>query len=307
MAEKIKCKGRFSDLTTLLNDALTIVKSENNRTIAVNEPDLSSACALIRDDIPNTDPKDPYFDSNVDILRDNIPSSGDNAVIHTVPLVSRVFSLNDELASKYARVIRSDNGNSEPDAPFVYLADWHKRLNLTRILQESRGISIKKSHSCKGRITLDDATVDLKDYKLFTKFGIGRTETDLVVPDAPYSLELYDPKGNMCLLVGFWYQTRSDGQRSMVVAHIQSPKGAELPGSDQGSQMGIVGLALAKIVAPKLGFDLVETYSAERHPMFKQFPDRKDRMKSQFVCIYDSSSKAHSGEGSRTTSYKIIL
>lgn len=311
----IKCEGRFNELTGELNTALDLVLSPEERLgSTVSCSSLNSADGLIADRLEALDAKDPYFQSNMDILRPNTLRIDGEAYMDLVPLVSRIYKLEDQLAKKYAVRLGAEGRIAD------VLGSWNKGLDLESMLGlglDSKLIAIKKEtvkdheKSKKGHeqpIKLSPEKASLKGYSLKTKFGIGRTDSDAVVPDAPYSIELYDPDKRLSLLVGFWYKSDPMEKKDiMVISQIQQPQKAQLPGDEKDPQMGIVGMEIAELVARQMGFGAIETYSADRHPMFMQFPDRKPRMKGEFTGYYDSSAKALGFTGTRSTYYKKVL
>ncbi len=307
----IKCEGRFNELTGELTEALELLLPPGlSRSVTPKE--LRDAYFLIANRLETIDPLDPYFQSNMDIIRPNSLHADADAHIDLVPLISRAFVMEESLPRGYLE--RQNCGSRMAGL----LGKWHKGLDLEEELDldlDSRRIAIRKEtvkdheKAKKGYeqpIRLAPDRAPLRGFSLRTKFGIGRTEADAVVPDAPYSIELFNPDKKPSLLVGFWYKHDPMEKKDvMVISQIQQPQKAQLPGND--SQMGIVGMEIAELVARQLGFGAIETYSADKHPMFMQFPDRKPRMKGEFTGYYDSSAKALGFTGTRSTYYKKVL
>ena len=310
----IKCEGRFNELTFNLNTALDLVFPADSRLEGiVTVKALQEATELVSDQLESFDLKDPYFQSNLDILRPNSLHTDEGAYVDLVPLVSRIYKLEDGLLEAYARRLGAKGHLAG------ILGRWNQGLDLDSELelgQETKRIAIRKEKVSehekvkKGReqpIRLSPDRVSLKGYSLKTKFGIGRTDSDVVVPDVPYSIELFDRAGKQALLVGFWYKNNPSAKGNekdiMVISQIQKPQVARLPGKEQGSQMGVVGMQLAELVAKAMNFGVIQTYSAEKHPMFMQYPERKPKMKGEFRGYYDTSAKALGFDGSRSTFY----
>lgn len=312
----IKCVGRFKDLTGELTTALEIASIEN----IVTEQSLKDVYLLINSSFKNMDVQDPYFNSSTDVLRPQpkfTASEGISEYIELVPLISREFKMDGQLVRNYAKALGAKDQLEE------ILGSWQNCLDLNKTLGlrlSERKIAFKREDVPQHKLAkkgqeqpcpLSAERASLDGYSLRTKFGVGGTDVDAVVPDAPYGIEVFDPQERLCLLVGFWYkQVENAGgqlEDAIVVSQIQQPQKANLPGADKGAQMGIVGLELAKIVAAGLGVKQVQTYSAETHPMFSQYPERKCRMKGEFTGYYDTSAKALGFQGSRSTFYTLKI
>jgi hypothetical protein len=310
----VNCKGRFMGLTGLVTTALETL--EPTRGI-VTTPVLREAYRIIGlEDLTSQDHQDRYFNGHKDVLRPCVQAlsldQDPEAYLALVPLVSRAFSIDQSLVDGY---VARQGGTSRVAQ---VLGKWHQSIDLDQELRlgmDEHVIGIKKgkpTSPTKGNsepgICLDPARVSLEGFSLRTKFGIGKVETDLVVPDAPFCIELYDLQERLGLVVGFWYQRdvtqTGKYQHKIVVSQIQQPQGAHLPGEKQDSQMGIVALELATMVARHMGVGSIRTYSAETHPLFLQHPERKGHLKGEFVCLYDSSAKALGFDGTRSTSYQ---
>lgn len=303
----IKCSGRFKDLTDELSDALPLVANGKN----INEQVLKETHSFLKDSLAGYDTTDPYFCSQVDVLRPQ-PQIDENTYRELVPLISRQFDLDDSLANMYA----SRQGAKGKIAQI--LGDWKNVLDLDDLLNlrlSERSIPFKRGevprHELKKKgqeqaCPLSSERTNLTGYSLRTKFGIGGTENDAVVPDAPYSIEVFDSRENLCLLIGFWYK-HNNLEDTLVISQIQQPQNANIPGKNAGAQMGIVALEIAKIVASAMGIKTIQTYSADKHPMFLQFPERKARMKGEFTGYYDTSAKALGYEGTRSTYYTLKI
>ena len=301
------------ELTGLVATALDALAPTHN---TVSEEHLRNAYQLIGlDDLLAQDAQDPYFNAHQDALRQPIPAvsldDDHEAHLELVPLVSRTYHLDQRLVDDYLARQRAHGHVAAALSRWPEVLDVEQDLGLRF---HDRVIGIKKGKDGrkvkKGQeqpISLDPARASLDGYMLRTKFGIGKVEADLVVPDAPFALELYDSREHLGLTIGFWYQhdpsASGKNQHKMIVAQMQQPRDAHIPGEDQGAQMGIVGLEIAQLVAKHIGMGIVQTYSAETHPLFVQHPDRKERLKGPFVCLYDSSAKALGFTGTRSTHY----
>ena len=316
LCQPADCVGRFPELREKIHESWGIVLPEKEYTVTEN--DLKNAFELVLQDLNSVDLTDPYFDSTVDILRPNPLNRADpGTYLDLVPLVSRLFWLGEDLVGKYASKIGSSGRIQEILGMWAESIDLDVELGLNL---ERKMIAIKKENvlqhkkAKKGQeqmIGLSDERASMAGYSLRSLFGIGRCVADVVVPDAPYSIGVYNPDGNLCLLIGFWYRhdALAPGKEKdiLVVSQIQQPRGVDIPGSAQGSQIGVVAMEIVKLVASALGFGVIQTYSADRHPMFLQYPSRKSRMKGNFRGYYDTSTKALGFVGSRSTFYTLKI
>ena len=313
-SKRVECEGRFSGFSKHMTEALELTLEEK-KTSSVTEDTLKDAFDLIKKEALCSDPNDPYFHSTVDILRPNpLPPDQNTAYLYTVPFIPRILKTHPILPLKYCETLGA-KGNL-----LHHLSNWHFRFDICKVLGirlSEKIIGIKKKKNTrqvkKGKpqpIQLDPEKTSLAGYKLRTKFGLGRGFFNIVVPDAPFSIEVLDHSGKISLLIGFWYKNEiieGSSKNIFVISQIQQPTGTSRPGQKQGSHLGIVGMEIGKIVAKALGFDVIQTYSAEKHPMFLQYPKRKPKMKGEFRGYYDSSAKALGFNGSRTTFYTLNL
>ena len=305
---KIDCLGRFSDLTSKLEEALSVVSTSPQ----VSFQNLKDAYTLLEPDLSVFDPLDPYFNSSTDLWRPK-PIADTNAHLDLVPLTRR--PLEDSLPLLYAERVDA------PRATANVLGNWHKKLDLNTALglrlddklvayRREKGQSVRIGKGKEMPVQLSKDRASLRGYTLRSSFGLGPAEGDVVVPDAPYTVSLIDPEGKLALVTGFLYtraNTLGTGPiDTMVLGQIQQPRGANIPGNENG-QLGIVGHEIAKLVAKGLGLQAIQTYSAERHPMFYQHPERKAGMKGEFKGLYDASAKALGFQGSPSTNYALHL
>lgn len=299
----IDCEGRFHELGDLVADSIDALRGNDNSPVDTDT--LKDVSFILGDEMNAVDVFDPYFSSSLDILRENIEVDDSLAL---VPIVARRMPIDKVSIVDYIQSLKSDYEVENSLSQWVWGSNnLNKNFDLRL---EDRSIGIKKEtigQGKKARIGLSDIRANMHGYGLRSSFGIGKGDNNSVVPDAPFSIDLIGRDGKLALKVGFWYKrdpTLEGNQNVMVVSQIQQPRGTLLPGHDLDSQMGIVGMEIAQIVARAMGFGTMETYSADKHPMFMQYPDRKKQFKGEFKGYYDSSAKALGFKGTRTTWYR---
>ncbi|HYD03556.1 MAG TPA: hypothetical protein VEC16_04610 [Alphaproteobacteria bacterium] len=327
------CEGRFQETRISLGYALDLVTVEEsgksgkkfervNGRKKIDDIILKEVHEIMSNELYIHDVRDPFFDSSYDVLR-NMPQRKDaDAYADLVPLVAKYYSIDDGVKQTYLSRLNIPNVNLALLSRWIGGQDTPKgTLDLELALDidlKTKYISIKKNKildhekakkNKEQSISLCPEQVPLKGYKLRTQFGIGCSEQhdDLVVPDAPFGIRLYNSHDELVLHLGFWAKNDpADNKSNFILSQMQQPsqiKGPNIPGKECGAQLGIVGLEIAELVAREMGFDKISTYSAEKHPMFMQYPDRKPQFKGGFTEYYDSSAKALGYKGSRSTFY----
>lgn len=86
----------------------------------------------------------------------------------------------------------------------------------------------------------------------------------------------------MAAVVGFWAQ-----DNEILVSQMQSCRGTRLPGKD----FGVTCLSILEVVGREMGFDKVTSYTAERHPIFREHPGSWKQLNQEFRQIWDSSAR----------------
>ena len=276
----VKCEGRFGQLRQHLYDNVFPLILEE-RTL-VTKKDLIDAWDLVKDDVYNFDPKDPYFESRTDGLRKK-PTLD---YLSLVPLIETPsYGLEKGLVWQYGLSRGnssniSDNLEKMNDKPLKFFRETLGREPKTVIFPKTRA--------------------NLSDYLISADIGVGTLveggfSGGGIRSDSPFIFGINHVEDrterNLAAVIGFWAN-----DNIMVVSQMQPCRNAKLPSE---VKFGEGCLYLAEIAARAMGFDKIATYSAREHPIFKEHPEDWKQMGGDFVCMYDGSSKHLGYDGSR--------
>jgi len=296
--ETVECEGRFSQLRAFLyNNAIPLVLED--RTV-INEEDLKSIWELTQDEIVTSgfDYKDPYYycnrkDDNGNVLQatDCLRETPYIDHLSLIPLIESHMCLDEGLISKYSL----NMGNDEGIAKYLEEMGHHpERIFRNLLKREPKDVVFPGGSNLSG-------------YKISGNFGIGTISSGGlsgggVRSDSPFILEIFQEttgrrgEYDLAAIVGFWAQ-----KNEMVISQIQPGRNAHFP---QDVPFGIGCIRTAEVAAERMGFKKVLVYSANTHPIFKQYPHSGDSMKKEFVCLYDGSAKKLGYTGTRCSSYE---
>lgn len=293
----VKCEGRFHELRNYLyNHVIPTIMDE--RTL-ITKKDLDNCKDLISQDFASHqiyfyDAKDPYYkDLNLpgfsaDILREPPNHEG----LSLVPLIeSPAYSLEKGLIRDYCISM----GNSEKASKFLDHLSEHPLNFFTEIKREPKDIILPNKKNFSG-------------YLISGNHGIGTIAQGGIKgggirSDSPFHLHIYKlidrNETELAAVVGFWAQ-----KNKMIVSQIQPCKNAKLP---EGVPFGVSALNIAEIVARAIGLDEIRTYSARKHPIFREHPENWGQIGADFVFIYDNSTSKLNYEGSRASYHFKLL
>lgn len=280
---RVKCEGRFHEIRDYIYDQAFPLILDGATT--VNEAHLQDVWGLVGMDIhSDLDRRDPYFFSKVDKLR---RQPWEDA-ISLVPLVEAQLHLEEGVLASYAR---SMGCNPNLAANLDLFRTQSRRLLQEHLRLEPKDIIFPSGERFTG-------------YRVAVNYGIGTISRGGdsgggIRSDSPFLLELYQdhtmgPKRgetDLAAVVGFWPQNNE-----MLVAQIQSCRNAKLP---EKTQFGVACLHVAEVIARRLGFERISTYSARDHPIFMEHPNSWNQLASEFTCMYDGSAKKLGYGGSR--------
>ncbi|MDO8480623.1 MAG: hypothetical protein Q7S65_02270 [Nanoarchaeota archaeon] len=287
---EIKCEGRFRELRVGLAEVVQLLKSDDPDYSVVTRRDLSTIFDLVETDLPRFDIRDPYYENKFDALRTDpvtLRKEGELRGVGLVPLLFRDVQMNRALVDTYARRFTDDDRLL--DKLGLFFGDMAGNFEGVERLDLELGIDM-------GKVQLPghEGDVRLAGYKLAAGFGIGKNAHGTLAYDAPFHIEVYkidlaqpklterDPARSV-LGIGFWLNPN----KQMLVGQVQSMRGERLP---EGSYMGVVGLGIAERVARAMGMKEVVTYSAQRHPILRMYPESSARFEADMRAYYNNSA-----------------
>jgi len=285
MSEKpkriIKCEGRFKELREYIHgDPAELVLDDRTR---IFYEDLKNLWALIKDDIAtaNFDFRDPYYNSEVDVLRKKPKMDDVEGPLSLVPLFPSNYYFEDALIGKYALSMGNNGDISNCLSEMAYNPKFFQSV----LEKEPSKIVVPSGEE-------DEKVYNLAGYSIQTNFGIGTVshggaKGGGVRSDSPFILEIYkidkeSNEQNLAAVVGFWAQ-----DNEMLISQMQPCKNAQLP----GSKFGVACLAVATNFARAMGFEKIVSYSARSHPIFKEHPENWGQFGEEFVCEWDNSAR----------------
>jgi len=281
----VKCEGRFAQLRMYLyNEALPMVVGDRKK---ITESDLIDVWDLIKEDVVELDPKDPYYNSKHDLFfqkKDTVRTCPHLDSLSLAPLIECPnFQLDKSVVENYLLSL----GNS---------ANLSKQLSL---FSEPNENYLEKTLSMHTKDIVLGKNQNLKNYILSSNYGVGTivsggAKGGGVRSDSPFLFGVYEMQNkdlNLACLLGFWAQNNE-----MLVSQIQPCKNGHLPSE---ITLGEGAFAITTELARKIGFEKVITYTARSHPIFMEHPNDWNQFGGDFVCIYDNGAKKNGFNGGR--------
>lgn len=287
---ELKCQGRFSDFRRELEHATEILVEDDPNYKLQTVKELEEILELIVDPTP-FDPRDPYFSSHLDCVRDIPFENGTlrDRAASLVPLLTEEFVVSPGLLQPYLTLFQPND--AVIDNARLFFNEFSNKPKGVSRLGKALGFDLSKVHipELKG-----EGYARLPGYFLVSGFGLGPNDLGSMVYDAPFYVELHkvkDPsvknlereKDSGVLGISFWVNTGNE----MLLAQIQHMRGESLP---PGVDPGITGYVIAESVAKAMGFETISSYSANTHPQFRMYPSSKARMHNSFHELFDRSA-----------------